>query len=414
MPTKQPDDAKKSSSSGVGRRQSEDFESPREDSSGSDGTLQGGGDSDEDAESSEWAEPSGSGGAETAALDTPPPSAVSAELLELRDAVAKAIAATLSAASEAGVSALQDVEGANNIQAVGISEADPESGAPPGEPVLTLYVAEPVNVDEAKAALVDSMGVSAASSDDVALNVVHSRHFDAFSHRAKFRPAPAGVSISHCKVTAGTLGGWTRGAPGTARYNRLLLLSNNHVIANSNSASYGDPIIQPGTFDGGKCPADRIAILERFVRINFSGPCNYVDAATGWCWPNLVRRDYVYWTGSGWAYFRVGNAPVAGYRNLWVGKTGRTTQLTRGYITDVNWSGRVNYGGGRVAMFCDQIVIRAASGNFSAGGDSGSLIWTWDSRRAPVALLFAGGGGLTIANKIQRVLPSLGIVFANA
>ena len=201
--------------------------------------------------------------------------------------------------------------------------------------------------------------------------MVHSRHFDAFSHRARYRPAPAGVSIGHCKVTAGTLGGWTRGAPGTARYNRLLLLSNNHVIANSNSAPYGDAIIQPGTYDGDKCnAADRIAILERFVPITFTGACNYVDAATGWCWPNLVRRDFIYRAAAGYAYFRVGNTPVVGGRNLWVGKTGRTTRLTRGYVTDVNWSGRVNYGGGRVAMFCGQIVIRAASGDFSAGGDS--------------------------------------------
>ena len=71
-------------------------------------------------------------------------------------------------------------------------------------------------------------------------------------------------------------------------------------------------------------------------------------------------------------------------------------------------------GPGRVALFCDQMVIRAPSGDFSAGGDSGSLIWTWDSRRCPVGLLFAGGGGYTIANKIHRVLGSLGVVFANA
>lgn len=408
MATKPSDSSKKNEA----RTQSDQFDMPGESTSG-DQTLQGGR-GDEDAASSEFSAPAESGDAESASLETAPQTGASGQLLEMRDAVARAIASAFAVAASQGASALQDVEGANNIQAVGISEADPESGGAPGEPVLTLYVAEPVDVEQAKAVLVDAMGVSTASDDGVPVNVVHSRHFDAFSHRARYRPAPAGVSIGHCKVTAGTLGGWTRGAPGTARYNRLLLLSNNHVIANSNSATYGDAIIQPGTYDGGKCnAADRIAILERFVPITFTGACNYVDAATGWCWPNLVRRDFIYRAGAGYAYFRVGNTPVVGGRNLWVGKTGRTTQLTRGYITDVNWSGRVNYGGGRVAMFCDQIVIRAASGDFSAGGDSGSLIWTWDARRAPVALLFAGGGGYTIANKIHRVMGSLGVVFAN-
>lgn len=416
MPTKPPD-PKKPSAGEPKRQTSEEFESPATDVGGGSGgeKLQGSGsDQDEDAAADEWTPPTDGAESESAALAEAPPTTVSAQLLELRDAVANGIASALAAASEAGPAAVQDVEGKGNIQAVGISEAEPSSGAPPGEPVLTLYVAEPIDVEEAKAVLVDSMGVSAASSDDVPLNVIHSHHFDAFSHRARYRPAPAGVSIGHCKVTAGTLGGWTRGAPGTTRYNRLLLLSNNHVIANSNNAAYGDAIIQPGTYDGGKCTvADRIAILERFVPIRFTGVCNYVDCGTGWCWPNLVRRDYIYRTSSGYAYFRVGNSPVVGVRNLWVGKTGRTTQLTRGYIVDVNWSGKVNYGSGRVAMFCDQMVVRAPSGEFSAGGDSGSLIWTWDARRAPTGLLFAGGGGLTIANKIHRVLGSLGIVFAN-
>jgi hypothetical protein len=63
-----------------------------------------------------------------------------------------------------------------------------------------------------------------------------------------------------------------------------------------------------------------------------------------------------------------------------------------------------------VALFTDQITIRSNNANpFSAGGDSGSLIWTADSRRAAVGLLFAGGGGLTFANRITRVLTALDI-----
>ena len=92
-----------------------------------------------------------------------------------------------------------------------------------------------------------------------------------------------------------------------------------------------------------------------------------------------------------------------------VGKSGRTTQLTTGRVTDCSVTIRVNYGGGRVALFRDQIAIRGLSGLFSAGGDSGSLIWTWNRTRSPVGLLFAGGGGVTFANKIGHVLKALDI-----
>jgi hypothetical protein len=157
-------------------------------------------------------------------------------------------------------------------------------------------------------------------------------------------------------------------------------------------------------------PADRIAILERFIPINFAGGVNYVDCATGWCWSGLVKYpDLMYLSAGSPVYFRVSNLPVAPVVGMNVGKTGRTTQLTHGVISDVNATIRVNYSG-RVALFSDQVAIRGIGGDFSAGGDSGSLIWTWDARRNPVALLFAGGGGTTFANKIGRVLSALDIV----
>ena len=70
---------------------------------------------------------------------------------------------------------------------------------------------------------------------------------------------------------------------------------------------------------------------------------------------------------------------------------------------------RVDFRNGRVANFRDQITIRGLRGDFSRGGDSGSLIWSWDKQRNPVGLLFAGGGGFTFANKIGRVLSALDI-----
>jgi len=223
------------------------------------------------------------------------------------------------------------------------------------------------------------------------------------------RPAPGGISVGHRLITAGTLGCLVRGRS-APRINRLMILSNNHVLANTNGGPLGESILQPGPYDGGRNPADKVAVLERFVPINFAaGSANIVDCATAWAWPERVRRELMYISGGIIRYFRVGATPVAAALGMPVGKSGRTTQLTSGRITAVGVTINVNYGGGRVARFTNQIAVRSPSGNFSAGGDSGSLIWTWDARRAPVALLFAGGGGTTFANPIAGVLARLDV-----
>jgi hypothetical protein len=85
--------------------------------------------------------------------------------------------------------------------------------------------------------------------------------------RDRFRPIiPSGVSIGHYKITAGTLGTMvkdkTTGEP--------LVLSNNHVLANSNDATVGDAVLQPAAMDGGREPGDLVARLERFQRIFFT------------------------------------------------------------------------------------------------------------------------------------------------
>jgi hypothetical protein len=118
----------------------------------------------------------------------------------------------------------------------------------------------------------------------------------------------------------------------------------------------------------------------------------------------------MYESGGSNLLFRVGSTPVAPAVNMIVGKTGRTTGLTQGRIVDIAATIRVNYGSAGVAVFCDQLAIKSTSAAaFSAGGDSGSLIWQWATGLPPVGLLFAGGGGYTFANKIQRVLPALDI-----
>ncbi len=337
--------------------------------------------------------------------------APSGALLELHAEVEKALFAQ--EPPEGGVfAAAEAFQGANNVVGVGIGSAerdlDQVDDDGPGTPVLNVYVAEPASQDAARACVVDGLGVRALASDRMPVNVIVTGPIEALRHTHRERPSPNGISIGHVAITAGTQGCLARGRSG-ARRRRVLILSNNHVLANSNNAQGGDTIMQPGRADGGRSPQDRIAVLERFVPIDFAGGQNFVDCATGWAWHKRVRREFIYRSGGRWRYFRVSSQTRACQVGLIVGKSGRTTQLTAGRITDCNASIRVNFGPGRVANFRDQITIRGFGRDFSAGGDSGSLIWSWDGRRNPVGLLFAGGGGFTFANKINRVLAALDI-----
>ncbi len=85
--------------------------------------------------------------------------------------------------------------------------------------------------------------------------------------KGKVRPIiPPGVSIGHFKVTAGTFGALVTDKTTGAR----LILSNNHVLANSNDSQIGDAILQPGAIDGGQNPGDQVATLERFVKLHYT------------------------------------------------------------------------------------------------------------------------------------------------
>ncbi len=331
---------------------------------------------------------------------------VSDDLVALRDAVE---ALLLPASGE--FAALSDAPSTGGIVGVGIGLPDPGEAAfslgAPGEPVLTIFTESEMPLDAVSGHIAQAAGTRALST--VPIQQVPVGVVDAYSHRARHRPAPGGVSVGHVAVTAGTLGSRAIGltAPWT---NRHLILSNNHVLANSNAARVNDSIIQPGRADGGTHPADQIAVLARWVPINFGGAPNFVDAAFGWAWHERIRGEQYYVSGGVGRYYRTGTAPLAASLGLPVGKSGRTTGLTQGRVTQIGVSVNVNYGAAGVALFRNQIAIRSVNNNpFSAGGDSGSLIWHWAGGLRPVGLLFAGGGGTTFANPIASVLSALNI-----
>lgn len=224
----------------------------------------------------------------------------------------------------------------------------------------------------------------------------------------RIRPAEGGYSVGHKNITAGTIAtsvydilpGGTVSPPshGIGIPPKYYVLSNNHVLADSNNAKIGDPILQPGPYDGGTDPADRIATLSRFIPITFDPPVpranhnNLVDAAIAEGQFHDLDRE-IYWNSYVRGWRRKANVTVG----TLVKKTGRTTNFTTGRITAINATVDVGYGGGKVARFKDQIVTT----NISAGGDSGSLVTTLDN--VAVGLLFAGSSIATIINQIENV-----------
>lgn len=218
------------------------------------------------------------------------------------------------------------------------------------------------------------------------------------------RPAPNGFSIGHPNITAGTLGAVVRDDDDVC-----YALSNNHVLADINKASIGDNALQPGPFDGGSNPTDAIASLSDFEPIAFNGSSNTIDAAIA----ALFNPDDVTGATPGYAYGAPGTDPVSAGLEMDVEKFGRTTGYTTGTIKETNvtvdvcYESRGPFRCKSLARFTDQIGI--APGNFSDGGDSGSLI-VRSSDKSPVGLLYAGSSTRTLANPIGPVLSRFNVV----
>ena len=257
-------------------------------------------------------------------------------------------------------------------------------------------------------------------------DVIETGRIVAFEQQGRMRPARPGISIGHYLITAGTFGCLVQ------KNNQVFILSNNHVLANSNDAQVGDPIWQPGKYDGGTS-ADQIGTLEQFIPIGFPGTptppptpgCsplaaimkllnpgsapavqinepgnNTVDCAIARpTTPDLVTPDIL----------NIGIPTGVGTATLGtqLQKMGRTTGYTTGQIIQIDVTVSVDYGG-KIATFKNQLM----AGAMSAGGDSGSAVL--DMQRRVVGLLYAGSDTATIMNPIQFVLDALQVQLVTA
>jgi hypothetical protein len=211
------------------------------------------------------------------------------------------------------------------------------------------------------------------------------------------RPVPCGVSISNINLR----GSGTLGCLVVLKNGKLCILSNNHVLANENSAKIGDSIIQPGNAEPVDAPDQVIGVLEHFIPIQATG--NLVDAAVALTSFDMVSPKHV--------TYQLNPQLLESTIGMTVSKDGRTTQSTVGMITDLHVNISVPYDPFPAgAEMRDQIGIRGVQGPFSMPGDSGSLIVSAGTKQ-PVALLFAGSSdnSITFANPIQAVSAALGI-----
>jgi hypothetical protein len=214
--------------------------------------------------------------------------------------------------------------------------------------------------------------------------------------------------------------------------NRQYLLSSNHVLARSDHASIGDPIVQPGLIDNNCTPNGEgagttpVGSLTSWLPLNAAA--TNADAAIAQVDSGAVNTEgSILELGAKQADGTLtaappgtsssggkGEAPVL---DMVVAKSGRTTGLTCGSVSALGLDVSVDYylDCAETKPYLTKIYTNqlAISGNqFSDAGDSGSLVV--DSANAePVGLYFSGGtdsAGVSqgVASPAIEVLAELG------
>lgn len=221
-----------------------------------------------------------------------------------------------------------------------------------------------------------------------------------YSRVQRQRPVFGGISVGSIYTTAGTLG--------LVTYDNYIL-SNSHILALNgiNFVDIGTPILQPGPYDGGINPRDKIGVLYKYIFIDFNNNTannNYADAAIATLDTSIEGLQGKVLNNKNNGFYTI-NGTINVKVNDFVRKSGRTTGVTtNGQVVDTLATVNVSYGGADYAIFKNQIVVYGRG--FSAGGDSGSAV---DENGKFAGLLFAGSTYYTIVNNATYVINGLGI-----
>jgi hypothetical protein len=244
----------------------------------------------------------------------------------------------------------------------------------PEKQCIRIYVVKKVPKEQLKPDEVIPEEIDGICTDVVEVGKIKA-HRQMYDPKSKFRPAPAGVSTSRTdEVAAGTVGWYFIAEDGM-----LLVASNNHVWANENAGKRGDPLTQPGTYDGGNPSTDVLYTLYDYIPIDFSQNAqNTVDVAVA---------EPIDYSQICLSILNVGgiNGKRIPNEDEVIKKFGRTTALTEGTVIDTSATLQIEYDSG-VATFTDIIIMQ---GNLtSQPGDSGSPVFT--TQQEFVGLLFGG------------------------
>lgn len=225
--------------------------------------------------------------------------------------------------------------------------------------------------------------------------------------------------------------GGTLGALVEDEQKNQFILSNNHVLAESDQGHIGDTIDQPGLIDGACTPLSHpgstlhpVGTLEYFVPL--ASQETNVDAALALASPGAVDpTGSILGLGAPGKDEALSAAPptagrgetlTAGNLGINVAKSGRTTGLTCSSIAAVALTVKVDYYKDcaetqpyYTKTYENQIGIGGT--HFTDSGDSGALVLDASNSEA-VGLYFAGGtdgdgNGLSVVNPIGDVLTEL-------
>lgn len=211
----------------------------------------------------------------------------------------------------------------------------------------------------------------------------------------RFNPIRPGISVGSAKAETGTLGirvyDDETGDP--------CLLGSYHVLAGPNGAQ-GDPITQPGRFDGGVVPADTVATLHRFF---LPGP--WGDAAVA-----RLTNDRQFDNDAVGSNASIAQAEVP-TSGMQVEKSGRTTGVTRGRIEALGTYFYDEVPSGVNGFLVVPDVDHPNVPDLSAPGDSGSVYYLRGTN-VGVGIHCAGLvdpalGEIAIACSLPRVLATL-------
>ncbi|HET9509276.1 MAG TPA: hypothetical protein VFO81_15130, partial [Gaiellaceae bacterium] len=142
---------------------------------------------------------------------------------------------------------LESLLGYPNVIGVGTGFRERE-GRLTSEVVVQVFVERKLGREQLSPLQIVPERVQGYDGATVRTDVVETTVPEAQQDTTRYRPVPGGCSIGpEASVSAGTLGGWAC----DNRDDRIVLLSNNHVISNLDTMPTLRRIVQPARLDGG-------------------------------------------------------------------------------------------------------------------------------------------------------------------